>query len=68
MDAASPQQAGGRGAHRLLHHCSALARVTASEGPSARDRLESELGCELTRLLIGALARAGSGRHRLAAV
>jgi hypothetical protein len=68
MDAASPQQVGGQGAPRLLRHCDALARVTSSERPSARDRLELELGCELARLLVDALSGDRRARHCLAAV
>lgn len=56
MDAASSHQIPGRGAPRLLEHCVALARVTGSEGPTARVRLERELGCELADLLVEALA------------
>jgi hypothetical protein len=68
MDVASPQQVGGHGAPRLLCHCDALARVTASERPSARDRLELELGCELAGLLIDALSGGGSRSHCLAVI
>jgi hypothetical protein len=66
MDAAFPQQVGGQGAPRILRHCDALAQVTASERPSARDRLELELGYELAGLLIEALSAGGSRRHCLA--
>jgi hypothetical protein len=55
MDA-SPRELGRRGAPRLLHLCAALERIAASEGPSARARLETELGSELADLLLGALA------------
>ena len=52
---ASDDSAALRGAARLLAHC---ARVVGAghDRPSARDRVESELGLELTRLLIDALA------------
>jgi hypothetical protein len=43
-----------RGASRLLAHCARLAG--AVDGPSARTRLEGELGLELARLLVDALA------------
>lgn len=62
MDAASIQYLHGRGAPRLLEHCAALERVTSGERPSARVRLELELGGELAALLVGALA--GVGRVR----
>ena len=65
MDAAPIQHLHGRGAPRLLEHCAALQRVTSGERPSARARLELELGGELTELLVGALA--GPGRSRAAA-
>jgi hypothetical protein len=57
---AAPFRRGGRGAPRLLEHCAALARITGSEGPSARIRLEHALGCELADFLVGALA---PGQH-----
>ncbi|MGH3023801.1 MAG: hypothetical protein ACRDNI_09120 [Gaiellaceae bacterium] len=59
MDAASGHQIHGRGAPRLLEHFALLERVTSREEPSARARLELELGGELADLLVGALARAG---------
>lgn len=62
MDAASGQQFVGRGAPRLLEHFAALERVTGREEPSARSRLELELGGELADLLVGALARIGRPR------
>jgi hypothetical protein len=68
MDAASSQQLEGRGAPRLLEHCAVLARITAPDAPSARARLERELGCELTELLVGALARPRALRPALALV
>ena len=58
MDAAPGQHLRGRGAPRLLEHFAALDRITRSEGPSGRVRLERELGWELAELLVGALARA----------
>jgi hypothetical protein len=56
VDAASIQHLNGRGAPRLLEHCAALERVTSAERPSARARLELELGGALAELLVGALA------------
>jgi hypothetical protein len=56
------QHLAGRGAPRLLEHCAVLERVTGGERPSARARLERELGCDLAELLVGALARPGRGR------
>jgi hypothetical protein len=67
VDAASTQHLDGRGAPRLLEHCAALERVTGGERPSARARLELELGDDLAELLVGALA-APSRARRLAAV
>jgi hypothetical protein len=57
MDAAPAHDLRGRGAPRLLCHFAALERLTSADGPSGRTRLEGELGCDLTDLLIGALAR-----------
>lgn len=68
MDAASSPQHRGRGAPRLLHLCAALERASAGERPSARARLESEVGIELAELLLGALVAHGRGRPRLALV
>lgn len=62
MDAASSIQVDPRGAPRLLEHCAVLDRLTASNAPSARVRLERELGCELATLLVGALAAPGALR------
>jgi hypothetical protein len=46
-----------RGAPRLLEHCAALERMLGSDGASARSRLESLLGGDLTALLCRALTR-----------
>ena len=46
---------------RLLDHCDTLARVTGNGHANALVRLETELGPELARRLVGALAR-GRGR------
>jgi hypothetical protein len=59
VNAASIQRFKGRGAPRLLEHCAALDRVTGDERPSARARLDLELGGDLAELLVGALARSG---------
>ena len=60
MDAARHLHSPSRtGMTRLLEHCETLGRVTAEHQATARARLETELGCELARRLIGALA-AGS--------
>jgi hypothetical protein len=61
MDAASSQQVGARGAPRLLHVCAALERSSVGARPSARARLESEVGSDLAELLLGALV---TGRRR----
>ena len=46
-----------RGAPRLLADFAALERITEGGGPSGRDRLELELGCELADFLVSALMR-----------
>jgi hypothetical protein len=57
MDAATPQTArSSRGAPRLPEHRATLEPTTELERGSARTRLETELGGELARLLLGALA------------
>lgn len=62
-DAHAPSS-GGRGPGLLLAHCFALTRLDDLE-PSAAARLERQIGPELARLLVGALA--GRRRERLAA-
>jgi hypothetical protein len=47
----------GRGAPRLLEHCAAVERMLGSGNTSARSRLESMLGDDLTTLLCRALTR-----------
>ena len=59
-DASLPQ--GERGYELLLEHCAALTRTSSARTP-AFERLEHELGGDLTRLLVVALAR-----HRAARV
>ena len=56
---------GERGYKLLLEHCAVL-DLTGDARPPALLRLEQELGGELARLLVGALA-ARRGRPRLAA-
>jgi len=52
---------GERGSELLLEHCSALTRESDSR-PPAFLRLEAELGGDLARLLVGALATRRSVR------
>lgn len=63
MDAAheSRPRAGG-GMSRLLDHCETIARITGTGHGNALLRLETEIGSELARRLVGALAR-GRGRR-----
>ena len=59
MPAAAPEHATPvRGASRLLADCARLGRP-GQDRPSARARLEGELGPELARLLVGGLAAGG---------
>jgi hypothetical protein len=60
MISASPPH-GERGYELLLEHCAALTRTSSARTP-AFERLEQELGGELTRLLVVALARRRSAR------
>ncbi len=56
MTAAAPDDTTAlRGASRVLAHCARLERA-GDDRPSARARLESEVGFELARLLVDALA------------
>jgi hypothetical protein len=57
MNAAAPRHDGSafRGASRLLADCARVGRAPF-ERPSARARLESELGVELARRLVDGLA------------
>ena len=61
MDTAPAHDLHGRGAPRLLRHFAALELLTSADGPSGRTRLERELGCDLTDLLVGALVPAQRG-------
>jgi hypothetical protein len=57
MDAASPSPGGpARGAPRLLAHCAVLDRIAGDRALDARARVELELGGDLARLLVRALA------------
>ena len=60
MDVFEPQPL--RGSDLLLVHCAAV----ASDGPTAYNRLEQELGGELARLLVYALV-GPTGRRAIAA-
>jgi hypothetical protein len=53
----------GRGLALLAAHCASL----DPDAPSARDRLEAELGAELAQKLVVALSTGSSGRERFAA-
>ena len=66
MAAAAPGDSQVRsGNSRILAHCAGLARVTGEERASARVRLRSALGDELTRRLVGSLAdESRDGRSR----
>jgi hypothetical protein len=57
MDDPAIQRLRGRGAPRLLADFAVLERITEGDGPSGRDRLELEVGCELADFLVSALAR-----------
>jgi hypothetical protein len=59
---AAPPHPDGMAVSRLLDHCARLAGLTEAR-PVARERLESVLGGELARRLVGALA----GDHRVPA-
>ena len=62
MDAAAKPHK-GRGNECILAHCSALDGAQRDVAP-ARLRLEHVLGCDLARLLVGALARGHRPRLR----
>jgi len=58
MDAALPAHSQLRsGTSRILAHCAGVARITGEERTSARARLETALGDDLTRRLVGTLVR-----------
>jgi hypothetical protein len=50
-----------RGYELLLEHCAALTRIESARTPAV-ERVEEALGCELTRLLVVALARRRAAR------
>jgi hypothetical protein len=58
-DVSFPQ--GERGYELLLEHCAALTRVGTARAP-AFERLEAQLGGDLTRLLLVALAKRRAAR------
>jgi hypothetical protein len=60
MDGLAIEKLQRRGAPRLLADFAALERITEGDGPSGRDRLELEVGCELADFLVSALARRAS--------
>ena len=66
MNAAAAQPFQGRGVHGILDDLDVLERVTTGDGPSARERLEDELGDELAAFLIVALTSARERRPCLA--
>ena len=54
------------GTARILAHCAGLARITGEERATARVRLESALGDDFARRLVGTLVADGgreSGRR-----
>jgi hypothetical protein len=53
-----------RGTERLLGDCAAMGRMLAPERPSARERLEQQLGARLTRELVTELRRRPRGNGR----
>ena len=63
MDAAWEPISPARGPARLLADCAALGRL-ASTRPSAHDRLQHLLGCELAGFLLRALRTDQRGRSR----
>jgi hypothetical protein len=65
MSAAAAQPFQARGVRGILDDLDVLERVTTADGPTARERLEDELGDELTAFLVVALT---SPRERRACV
>jgi hypothetical protein len=56
MEAALPEHPQLRsGTSRILAHCAGVARITGDERASARARIESAIGDDLTRRLFGVL-------------
>jgi hypothetical protein len=57
--ARAPHGRSGGGLARLAEHCDTIGRVTTARRANALLRLEGELGPDLARRLVGALARGG---------
>jgi hypothetical protein len=55
---ASPPTPTARGSKRLLWDCDTVGRSLERQGPSARVRLETELGEHVTQLLLATLREA----------
>jgi hypothetical protein len=68
MNAAAAHPFQARGVRGILDDLDALERVTTGDGPSARARLEDELGDELAAFLVVALTSARERRPCLAGV
>jgi hypothetical protein len=51
-----PLRTDERAAARLYAHCALISRLTTSAESDARIRLEEELGADLARILVAALA------------
>lgn len=64
MDAARRSES-AQGLRRLLKDCEAVERLATGDPASARNRLESALGSELARRLVGALTGGARGRTAL---
>jgi predicted Ser/Thr protein kinase len=68
MNAAAAQPFQARGERGILDDLEVLERLTTGDGPSARERLEHELGDELAAFLVVALTSARERRPCLAGV
>ncbi|HWB55723.1 MAG TPA: hypothetical protein VG479_02170 [Gaiellaceae bacterium] len=66
MNAAAAQPFQARGVRGILDDLDGLERLTTGHGPSARERLEDELGDELAAFLVVALTSAREPRPCLA--
>jgi len=51
------------GTSRILAHCAGLARITGEERATAQVRLESALGDDFARRLVGTLVAEGGHEH-----
>jgi hypothetical protein len=60
---ATQRQGRGRGSDLLLEHCAAFDRLDEARTPAV-ERLELELGGDLTRLLVTALSGSSSAGGR----